>query len=92
MKNAKGPVKNIMANFNFSVGDRVNNITKGRACTTYPLNTFNYYNGQVRDNNITDGVVIDITPKYCLLQTLLVENDGRVVCVRFYNFDETVKL
>ena len=76
-------MKNIMICRDLNIGDRVNNIQKGRICTTYPLTDFKNYNGQERNNDISEGVIIDITPKYAVLETVLIENNGNVVAVRF---------
>lgn len=66
------------------IGDLIT-ITRGDVCDTYPLSDFKNYNSQPRNNNMIEGTIIDITPKYALLKTILVENNDGVCCVRVYN-------
>jgi len=69
---------------NFKIGDKINNIKSSSVCTTYPLSDFENYKNQKRNNEITKGIVIDITPEYALLKTILVEYNNEVIAVRVY--------
>lgn len=77
-------MKNIMICRDLNIGDEINNIQAGRICTTYPLQDFKNYNKEPRNNSITEGVIVDITPDFAILKTLLVKNNNEVCCVRVY--------
>ena len=69
----------------FNIGDEIKNITKGCICSTYPLDTFENYKNEIRDNNISGGTVIDETVQGAPLKTILVKNNNKVVAVRVHN-------
>jgi hypothetical protein len=77
-------MKDILTNHYFFIGDVVTNIVDSRVCTTYPLEDFKSYSGQIRNNNIGSGKIINITPKFAPLKTILVEKDNMVIAVRIY--------
>jgi len=66
------------------LGDKYKIQNRGSICTTYPLNDFENYDNENRDNEITEGMIIDILPLLDM-RTLLIKNDtGSVVVVRYY--------
>lgn len=77
-------MKNLAICKDLNIGDEVSNISNGNICSTYPLTDFKNYSSQERDNQIKNGRIIDITPHTAILKTILVENNGKVCCVRVY--------
>ena len=74
----------ICNNNDLKIGDFVHGIESGRVCDTYPLTDFKNYKNQIRDNEISKGVIIDITPKHVAFPTILVEYDDKVIAYRIY--------
>ncbi len=69
----------------FKIGDKIKNITKGHICTSFPLDIFNNYKNEPRNNALTEGIIIDETHECFPLKTILVKNNNEVVAVRIYN-------
>lgn len=75
-------LKNINTESDIQVGDPVFGIKPGDVCDSYPLDGFQGYQGQKRNNSITTGRIIGRTPSTAPLPTVMVEHQNEVVLVR----------